>query len=73
MEIEIRSVLTNAYDNWPRTRQVPKGVLVGGHPCARTGLNRLAGPIQKFILPLKEQLFAGIIVPRLHRKDVVGR
>jgi len=36
-EIEIRLVVKNTYDNWPRIRQTLKRVVFGGHQCARTG------------------------------------
>jgi hypothetical protein len=36
-EIEIRLVMKNTYDNWPRSRQTPKRVIFGRHRCARTG------------------------------------
>ena len=52
-EIEIRLAMINTYDNWPKTRQTLKRVILGRHPCARTGLTKLAGPIQETSEPIE--------------------
>ncbi len=36
-KIKIRLVAKNSYDNWPRSRQVPKRAVLKPNPCARTG------------------------------------
>jgi hypothetical protein len=46
-EIEIRLVLKNIYNNWPRSRQTLKNAVFGRHSCARTGSYRLAGPVRE--------------------------
>ena len=37
MGIEIKLVMKNSYDSWPKTKQTPKRSLFGYHRCAHTG------------------------------------
>ncbi len=61
MEIDVTSVLTSIYDNWPKIRQVSKTAPFKRVSCARTGPERLVGLVQEVSASLSDK--KGSVVP----------